>query len=134
MDSDIFCKIVNKEIPARIIYETADTLAMLDIIPSSPGHSVVILKKHGDSILEYSDNELMKLMVSIKVVVKKIESVLNPDSITIGINHKEKRGVPHLHIHLIPRWDNDKGSALQGVVHNPVSESLDALSLKLENA
>jgi histidine triad (HIT) family protein len=46
MNSCIFCKIVNKEIPANIIYEDADFLAFLDIRPLSPGHILVIPKKH----------------------------------------------------------------------------------------
>jgi histidine triad (HIT) family protein len=73
-------------------------------------------------------------MATVQIVSKKIETVLNPDSITIGINHKEKRGVPHLHIHLIPRWDNDNGHALQGVVKNPPKEELPAMAEKLKSA
>lgn len=46
MDSCIFCKIVNKEIPAHIVYEDDNFLAFLDIRPQSPGHSLVIPKKH----------------------------------------------------------------------------------------
>ncbi|MEI7463544.1 MAG: HIT domain-containing protein, partial [Candidatus Taylorbacteria bacterium] len=46
MPSCIFCKIINKEIPANIIYEDADFLAFLDIRPLSPGHMLVIPKKH----------------------------------------------------------------------------------------
>ncbi len=46
MNSCIFCKIVNKEIPADVIYEDADFLAFLDIRPLSPGHTLVIPKKH----------------------------------------------------------------------------------------
>lgn len=130
---DIFCKIVRKEIPARIVYENDDTLAFLDITPSSPGHTCVILKKHGNNILEYSQEDMGKAMAAVQVVTKKIESVLKPDSITIGINHKERRGVPHLHIHLIPRWDNDKGHALQGIVNNPPKESLDVIAEWIRN-
>jgi histidine triad (HIT) family protein len=42
----IFCKIINKEIPANIVYEDADFLAFLDINPIAPGHTLVIPKKH----------------------------------------------------------------------------------------
>lgn len=133
MDNDIFCKIVRREIPSHVIYETIDTMAFLDVTPSAPGHSMVILKKHGDNILEYTQEELGKAMETVQMVARKIELVFKPDSITIGINHKEKRGVPHLHIHLIPRWDNDKGHALQGVVNNPPDEKLEVIAEKLRN-
>ncbi len=131
---DIFCKIVKKEIPAHVIYETDDTLAFLDVTPSAPGHTMVILKKHGNNIQEYTEEELGKAMASVQVVSKKIEAVLNPDSITIGINHKEKKGVPHLHIHLIPRWDNDGGHALQGVVKKAPEEEITITAKKLRTA
>ncbi len=131
---DIFCKIIKKEIPAYIVYETPETLAFLDVTPSSPGHTVVILKKHGNNILEYTPDELGIVMKSVQEVAKKIEKALSPDSITIGINHKEPKGVPHLHIHLIPRWINDGGHAIQGVVNKKLENSLEELSKKLNSA
>jgi histidine triad (HIT) family protein len=131
---DIFCKIVRKEIPAYNIYETEDTLAFLDVMPSAPGHTLVILKKHGNNILEYSQEDLGKVMAAVQEVVKKLEAVLQPDSVTIGINHKEKKGVPHLHVHLIPRWENDKGHGLQGIVSNPPKEHIEALAARIKNA
>lgn len=134
MHDDIFCKIVRKEIPSHTIYETDDTLAFLDVTPSAPGHAMVILKKHGNNILEYSEQDLGKAMASAQIVAKKIEKILQCDSITIGINHKEKRGVPHLHIHLIPRWENDGGHALQGVAKNPPKEDIEATARKLKQA
>ncbi len=128
---DIFCKVIREEIPSHTIHETEETLAFLDVTPSSPGHTLVIRKKHGKNISEYSQEELGILMESVKVVAQKLEESLNPDSITIGINHKEKKGVPHLHIHLIPRWENDGGHALQGVVNNKPKESLEVLAKKI---
>lgn len=131
---DIFCKIVKKEIPAHVVYETIETLAFLDVTPSAPGHAMVILKKHGNNILEYHHDELGKAMETVQIVARKIETALHPDSITIGINHKEKRGVPHLHIHLIPRWENDKGHGLQGVVENKSKEGVNVIAEKIRKA
>lgn len=130
----IFCKLVKKEIPVLPVYEDEATVAFLELNPSAPGHTMVILKKHGNNILEYSQDELGTLMGSVQKVATKIESALQPDSITIGINHKERRGVPHLHVHLIPRWENDKGHVIQGVVHNKPEESREVLAEKIRNA
>ena|SRR5579864_2405415 len=134
MKDCLFCKLVNKEIPALVVYEDANTIAFMELNPSAPGHVMVILKKHGNNILEYSQDELGKLMASVQIVVKKIEKILQPDSITIGINHKERRGVPHLHIHLIPRWENDKGGIIQSVVKNKPKESREVIAEKLRKA
>src|SRR5271168_5091246 len=130
MENCLFCKLVKKEIPSVVVYEDDDTISFMELNPSAPGHVMVILKKHGNNILEYSKEELGTLMGSVQKVTRKIEKVLNPDSITIGINHKERRGVPHLHVHLIPRWENDKGGILQSIVKNPPKESREEIAEK----
>ena len=73
-------------------------------------------------------------MAGVQKVAAKIEKALQPDSITIGINHKERRGVPHLHIHLIPRWENDKGGIIQSLVKNPPKESREVIAEKIRKA
>jgi histidine triad (HIT) family protein len=134
MDNCIFCKLVKKEIPSLVVYEDADTVAFMELNPSAPGHVMVILKKHGNNILEYSEVELGNLMGSVQKVTAKIEKALNPDSITIGINHKERRGVPHLHVHLIPRWEDDKGGIIQSLVKNKPTESREIIADKIRKA
>jgi len=130
----IFCKLVKNEIPSLRVYEDDDTISFLELFPSAPGHAMVILKKHGNNILEYSQDELGKLMGGVQKVAAKIEKALAPDSITIGINHKERRGVPHLHVHLIPRWENDKGGIIQSVVTNKPKESREVIAEKIRKA
>ncbi|MBI2591597.1 MAG: HIT family protein, partial [Candidatus Brennerbacteria bacterium] len=58
---------------------------------------------------------------------------LKPDGFTIGINHGEASGqaVDHLHIHIIPRWKNDGGGSIHGVVNNPPKESLEEIKKKI---
>ncbi|MDO8460900.1 MAG: HIT family protein [bacterium] len=130
----IFCKIVNKKAPALVVFEDNESLAFLELFPSAPGHSMVMLKRHGLSILDYSDKELGRLMASVKKVADKTKKALNCDSITIGINHLERRGVPHLHIHLIPRWENDKGGIIQSVVKNPLKVRRETIAEKIRKA
>lgn len=134
MNDCLFCKLGAKEIPSLSVYEDDATIAFLELFPSSPGHTMVILKKHGNNIFEYTQDELSQLMGSVQKVAKKIEAALDPNSITIGINHKERRGVPHLHVHLIPRWENDKGHVIQGVVTNKPKESREAIAEKIKQA
>lgn len=130
----LFCKLVAGEIPSLKVYEDDQTVSFMELNPSSPGHVMVIHKKHGNNILEYTQTELGEIMASVQKVATKIETALETDSITIGINHKEKRGVPHLHIHLIPRWDNDKGHVIQGVVTHKSDQTREALATKIKNA
>ena len=130
----LFCKIVTKELPGLVVYEDKDSLAFLELFPSAPGHTMVVLKKHGNSILDYNEQELGKLMISAQKVALKLQKALKCDSITIGINHLEKRGVPHLHIHLIPRWEDDKGGIIQSVVKNEPKETREQIADKIRKA
>lgn len=127
----LFCKLVNKEIPSLNVYEDDAAVSFMELNPSAPGHVMVILKKHGKSILDYDQEELGMLMINVQKVAKKIQNSLNPESITIGINHLERRGVPHLHVHLIPRWETDKGGIIQSVVKNKPNESREVIAEKI---
>ena len=104
----IFCKIVNKEIPAKIVYEDEDTMAFLDINPRNKGHTLVIPKKHYETLDEMPDEEMAKLMKTIKKVVEILKP-LNFDGYNIVNNNKPAAGqeVPHVHFHIIPRYQND---------------------------
>lgn len=134
MNDCIFCLIAQGKAKSYKVYEDEDTFAFLDINQSSLGHTMVVLRKHGYSILDYSQEELGKIMLGVQNVAKKIKKAFKTDSITIGINHEEKRGVPHLHVHLIPRWDNDGGGIIQSIVKNSPKEPLEDIAEKLRKA
>jgi len=132
MKECIFCKIITKKVESFIVFENDFTLAFLELFPSAPGHTIVISKKHGYSILDYDDNELGKIMGTSKKIANAIKKSLNCDSITIGINHFEEKGVPHLHIHLIPRWVNDNGGIIQSTVQNKTTHSKKEIAEKIK--
>ncbi len=130
----LFCKIINKQIPAQIVYEDSHALGILDIHPRAPGHTIIIPKIHAENILDLPDYALEPLFAAVKKITGVLKKTFNPDGFTIGINHGKASGqaVDHLHIHSIPRWLNDRGSSLHIVVHNPPQESLDAIAEKIK--
>ena len=134
MSECLFCKIANKEIEAKVIYEDENNLAFLDIYPHAPAHTVLIPKKHYHNILEVEDNEIPSLFVALKKTLALIQNAINPDGFTVGINHKEAAGqvIPHLHIHLIPRFKNDGGGSIHSVVLNKPKESIDEIYNKIK--
>jgi len=134
MDNCIFCKLVNGEIPSLKVYEDNDSVSFMELNPSAPGHVMVILKRHGKSILDYSQEELGKLMSTVSTMSEKISNALSSDSITIGINHLEKKGVPHLHVHLIPRWENDNGGVIQSIVAKKSEKTREEIAEMLKKA
>lgn len=129
----LFCKIVAKGIPAAVVYEDEKTLAFLDIMPRSPGHTMVIPKYHSPNFLELPAGEVAPLFLAVKKVADILMAKLKPDGLTVGINQGRASGqeVDHLHVHLMPRWKGDNGHAVQLVVNNKPKESLEEIRKKI---
>ncbi len=110
MDGCVFCKIVNKQIPCFKLYEDNDVMAFLDIEPATKkgGHTLVIPKKHYESITEVPDELLAKIMS----VAKKITHAIlkDADGANVLQNNGKAAGqfVKHIHFHIVPRYDNDE--------------------------
>ncbi len=110
----IFCKIVQGKIPARKIMETDKSLAFLDAFPLTKGHTLVIPKNHYVKIQEMKKEDNADLFGTVQIMVGRIER-LAPSSLIAIHNGKESgQEVPHLHVHIIPR-NNDDGA---GPVHS----------------
>ena len=103
----VFCKIINGEIPSKKLYEDDDTLAILDISQATKGHTLILPKKHFDNLLEISDSDYEKVMLTAKKVAKKINDAYHPKGINLLNNCGETAGqsVMHFHVHIIPRYD-----------------------------
>src|SRR3989304_7116484 len=132
----LFCKIGQKQIASEVVYEDADTLAFLDIHPRAPGHTVVIPKVHAENVLDLSETLAAPTFLTVKKVSDMLNKALKPDGFTIGINHGRASGqaVDHLHIHIIPRWNDDGGTSIHSVVNNPPKESLKEILEKVRHA
>jgi histidine triad (HIT) family protein len=109
VDNCIFCKIVNNEIPSSKVYEDDKILAFLDIGPVNKGHTLVIPKKHFETLLDMPDNLLAELIKVTKKVAKAVIKVARTDSFNIMQSNKQAAGqiVPHFHLHIIPRFKDD---------------------------
>lgn len=109
MDNCIFCKIANKEIPGKIIYEDDICVAFLDLSQTTNGHTLVIPKKHFKNFLEVDDDTLAHMIKVTKDITNKIVTKLNANGVNILTNANEVAGqtVMHFHLHIIPRYDNN---------------------------
>jgi len=105
----IFCKIVAGEIPAVKVLDEELVVAFMDINPSSKGHMLVVPKNHAENIFEIPESDLVALIKAVKRCAKAVKKALKAEGITIlQLNGKASdQIVPHLHIHVIPRWLND---------------------------
>ena len=120
MSDCLFCKIISKEIPAKIVYEDNDAFAFLDNFPRAPGHTMVLPKFHAENILDLPDDKIGPLFAAVKKVTQILKDKHRPDGFTIGINQGQASGqaIDHLHIHIIPRWYSDGGGSIHSVVNN----------------
>ncbi len=105
----LFCKIINGEIPCTKVYENNKVLSFMDISPMNEGHMLVIPKNHGATILELPETDFLAVMSATKKIAEAANKALNPDGINILQLNGEAANqvVPHLHVHIVPRWDND---------------------------
>jgi histidine triad (HIT) family protein len=124
----IFCKIANKEIPAKIIHEDADTICILDINPASEGHILVYPKKHYMIMPHVPDDVLSKLFKNVKLMSNTLLKALQCRGTTIFVANGVAAGqkAPHVLVHVFPRREND------GLVKLPEYEMSDEQIEKLK--
>lgn len=110
MTDCIFCKIINGEIPSYTVYEDDVVKAFLDISQGTPGHTLVVPKKHVKDIFAYDDELAAQVFSRLPKIARAIKAS-NPK--IIGMNILNNNGevayqsVFHSHIHLIPRYSKD---------------------------
>ena len=105
----IFTRIIEREIPAYIVYEDDLVIAFLDISQATKGHTLVVPKKAYENLYEMPDELASHVMkISIKLA-KAIQKAFKPAGLNLLNNNGEIAGqsVFHFHIHLIPRYEND---------------------------
>jgi histidine triad (HIT) family protein len=121
----IFEKIIDREIPADIVYEDDICIAMLDIAPVKKGHVLVCSKKPYPWIEDVPDNELSHIMLVVKKLIQDMKTNLERDYVQVGVVGTE---VPHFHVHLIPHLLTDK---VETSHHRPIDAYVDEAEKKL---
>ena len=105
----IFCKIVEGTIPSYKIYEDDILIAILDISQTTKGHTLVIPKAHFKNLYEIDQNLSGEIFKVIPKLANAIKTAFNPIGLNVLINtEKPLQTVNHFHVHLIPRYENDK--------------------------
>jgi histidine triad (HIT) family protein len=129
----IFCRIVRRESEASIIYEDDKVMALLDIMPRNPGHTLVIPKAHRENIFEIKDEEIGHLYKIVKKVAHAVKDAVGAEGISIVQSNKVSQGVLHFHTHVIPRYFSD-GMPIVWESHEKVDKKeLDSIAKKIKN-
>lgn len=108
-----FCHVA----PDRILNQDNTVLVIRDAYPISPGHTLIIPKRHIGSFFELTDKERQALMAALQSSKIQLDQEFQPDGYNIGINDGPAAGqtVAHLHVHLIPRYEGDREDPRGGV-------------------
>ena len=121
----IFCKLANGEFPTNSIYEDDKFNVILDNGPATKGHCLILPKEHYADLLELPEDTAGDAMKLAKKLAAHLMEKLSADGLNVVQNNKAAAGqtVPHFHLHLIPRYENDG----QHILWNPTTPSAEEL-------
>lgn len=101
------CELANGKLPVHTIFEDELICCFLDIDPFNEGHTLILPKRHVKELTELTTEETMAVMEAAKRISKKLDNCFQPDGITINQNGGKFSDLTHLHMHVIPRYEND---------------------------
>ena len=106
----VFSKIIRREIPASIVYESKKIIAFLDIAPINKGHTLVVPKERHVSLSTIPSELLTEMMEVARKIAIALVKMKEWDGFNLHLNNGECAGqvVPHCHLHVIPRVGNDQ--------------------------
>jgi len=133
----LFCKIVNKEIPSRIITETENSIAFLDAFPVSRGHTLVITKKHYEKVQDMTDIDNNDLFDTVHNVISKVDKLTGSTLLAIHNGKDSGQEIPHVHVHLIPRESHDQAGPVHSMFKDRPKlsdDELDQLCAKIKSS
>ncbi|MDS0220191.1 HIT family protein [Haloarcula sp. S1AR25-5A] len=125
----IFCQIVAGDIPGRTVYEDETVLAFLDANPLSPGHTLVIPKAHHERLNDTPADVAGEVLSVLYELVPAVEEAVDAPASTVAFNNGEEAGqeVPHVHGHIVPRFEDDGGRPIHALVNDRPDLSDDEL-------
>src|SRR5262245_48431037 len=132
--SNVFAKILRGELPAQKVYEDADTLAFMDIMPRCEGHMLVIPKGPVRNLLDASPSQLAACLRAVQKVAAAAVKAFGADGLTLLQANEAAGGqvVFHLHFHVMPRWEGKSLGAAASKMEKP--EVLAANAEKIKKA
>lgn len=106
-DANIFARIIRGEIPCHKVYEDADTLAFMDIMPQGEGHTLIVPKAASRNLLDAEAATLTAAMYTTQKIARAVKTAFSADGVTVMQFNEPASGqsVFHLHFHVIPRRD-----------------------------
>ena len=113
----LFCRIISNDTKKEILLQNDLAVMIRDTEPVSNGHSLIVPRRHVSSFFDTSPEEQTALMALLDQTKKELDREFSPDDYNVGINDGPLAGqsIPHLHMHIIPRYKGDKDDPRGGV-------------------
>lgn len=130
----IFCDIVEGKRDGHIIYEDENHLVFLDKYPIDEGHTLVIPKKHYERITDMAPEDVGKIFTLVPKIAKAVLLGAGADAFSLAQNNGKaaKQIIPHVHIHIIPRYNNKGTEWTKRQI--PADDVLAELARKIKSA
>ena len=119
----LFCKIVNKELPSKVLYEDDKFVCFMDINPHTKGHCLVIPKEHAENFTALDNDTVGEFAKLVHRIAPQVAGMMKADAYNVGMNNGAAAGqvIGQVHWHIIPRYRND-GLEYWGINEEEVSK------------
>lgn len=107
MKDCVFCRIIQDDLQARIVFEDEISIAFLDHRPLFPGHCLLAPKSHFETLADLPKPQVGVFFSNVQLLARSIESALSAEGTFVAINNRVSQSVPHLHVHVVPRRRKD---------------------------
>jgi histidine triad (HIT) family protein len=103
----VFCGIVRGETETAAVFEDEVAVAFLDHRPLLPGHCLLVPRLHVETLPELPEDLLAPFFRDVQILTRAVEKGLEAEGSFVAVNNKISQSVPHLHVHIVPRWKGD---------------------------
>lgn len=117
-DPTIFERIIDGDIPGHVVHKTETAAAFLDASPLTPGHTLVVPREPYSRLRDVPPDVSADVFGAVRTLSPAIEDAVDADATTVGINDGTVAGqeVPHLHVHIVPRFEGDGGGSIHTAI------------------
>lgn len=106
-DKCIFCKIIDRDLEASIVFEDDISMAFLDSRPLFPGHCLLVPKSHYETLSDLPESLLGALFLNTQRLSTAVQTAMKAEGTFVAMNNIVSQSVPHFHIHIVPRRRKD---------------------------
>lgn len=132
MEPTIFTRILRRDVPAAIVHQDELVFAFMDAGQLNPGHVLVATTQPYETLLELDERTVTALFATVQRVAKAVQAAFQPEGLTILQTNKPAgwQTVPHVHVHVLPRYADD-GVALVWPRKDPPLDELRRIAAKI---